>query len=267
MLSLAVGSLSFTAGPALAPNAAVRSPVVNMADSAVVIGVAAVQRFRWIILVFAAILLLSSVKLLLDDDSPEDLSNNTVMRISKWAVGAVDEYDGDRFFTTIGVESGDSARVGRRVATPLLLCLVCIELSDFVFAVDSIPAVIGVTTDGFIVYSSNIFAIMGLRSLYTLVAHAVNDLPYLKPAVALVLGACALRSQRRKRRRRGRQRQRGSCGRRRTNCEICRDSTRRAWAWRRRRCNSWTRGLPWQRSWQTLVLGSRAPRSSCRTLP
>jgi tellurite resistance protein TerC len=160
---------------------------VTMRGFMIVVGVAAVQRFRWIILVFAAILLLSSVKLLLDDDSPEDLSSNTVMRLSKWAVGAVDEYDGDRFFTTIGVESGDTARVGKRVATPLLLCLVCIELSDFVFAVDSIPAVIGVTTDLFIVYSSNIFAILGLRSLYVLVAKAVNDMPYLRPAVALVL--------------------------------------------------------------------------------
>jgi predicted tellurium resistance membrane protein TerC len=78
-------------------------------------------------------------------------------------------------------------------ATPLLLCLVCIELSDFVFAVDSIPAVIGVSQDLLVVYSSNIFAILGLRSLYTLVAKAVSDLPYLRPAVALVLAFIGLK--------------------------------------------------------------------------
>jgi len=76
----------------------------------------------------------------------------------------------------------------RKVATPLFVCLVCIELSDFVFAVDSIPAVIGVTKDPMVVYSSNIFAILALRSLYVIVAQAVSDLLFLRPAVALVLG-------------------------------------------------------------------------------
>ena len=82
---------------------------------------------------------------------------------------------------------------GKTRATPLFLCLVCIELSDFVFAVDSIPAVIGVSQDLLVVYSSNIFAILGLRSLYTLVAKAVQDLPYLRPAVALVLAFIGLK--------------------------------------------------------------------------
>jgi predicted tellurium resistance membrane protein TerC len=68
------------------------------------------------------------------------------------------------------------------------MCLICIEFSDLVFAIDSIPAVIGISKDPFIVYTSNIFAIMGLRALYTVVAKIVSDLPYLKPAVALVLG-------------------------------------------------------------------------------
>jgi predicted tellurium resistance membrane protein TerC len=75
-----------------------------------------------------------------------------------------------------------------RRATPLLLVLVCVELSDIVFAVDSIPAVFGVTKDPFIVYTSNIFAIVNLRSLFTVLANAVDDLPYLRPAVAIVLG-------------------------------------------------------------------------------
>lgn len=76
----------------------------------------------------------------------------------------------------------------RYIATPLFLCLVCVELSDFVFAVDSIPAVLGVSKDPLIVYASNIFAILALRSLYTVVAKAVSSFHYLKPAVAMVLG-------------------------------------------------------------------------------
>jgi len=76
----------------------------------------------------------------------------------------------------------------RNIATPLFLCLVCVELSDFVFAVDSIPAVLGVSKDPLIVYASNIFAILALRSLYTVVAKAVSSFHYLKPAVAMVLG-------------------------------------------------------------------------------
>mmetsp|Transcript_13639 Transcript_13639/g.31867 ORF Transcript_13639/g.31867 Transcript_13639/m.31867 type:complete len:325 (+) Transcript_13639:258-1232(+) len=151
---------------------------VLMRGVMIAVGVAAVQRFQSVILIFAAILLVSAVKLFFESEEPEDLNNNLVMKISKFCTGAVDQYDGERFFTKVD---------GKSVATPLLLCLVCIELSDFVFAVDSIPAVIGVSQDGLIVYSSNIFAIMGLRSLYTLVAKAVQDLPYLRPAVALVL--------------------------------------------------------------------------------
>ena len=150
----------------------------------ITVGVTAVQRFKWITLIFAIILLASAVKLLKDGDSDEDLSENFVMKITHRYLKASEEYDGDRFFTK---------ERGVNVATPLFMCLICIELSDLVFAVDSIPAVLGVSTDPFIVYSSNIFAIMGLRSLYTLVAKAVSDLPYLRPAVALVLAYVGLK--------------------------------------------------------------------------
>ncbi|CAM9139158.1 unnamed protein product [Phaeothamnion confervicola] len=146
-------------------------------------GVVVVKSFRWIIIVFAGILLASAYKLFTEQDGADhDLSGNGVVKLAKRLVGAVDSYDGDRFFAAPDVSGG------RRVATPLLLCLVCIELSDFVFAVDSIPAVLGVSQDPFIVYSSNIFAIMGLRSIYTIINRAVQQLPYLKPAVAAVLG-------------------------------------------------------------------------------
>ena len=152
---------------------------VLMRGFMIAVGVAAVNNFRWIILVFAAILMFSSVKMLQEEEAEEDLSKNAIVKISQRLLGNVsDRYDGDKFFTT---------HAGQRAATPLLLCLVCIEISDFVFAVDSIPAVLGVSHDPFIVYTSNIFAIIALRSLYTLVARAVSELPYLKHAVALVL--------------------------------------------------------------------------------
>ncbi|CAM9322135.1 unnamed protein product [Choristocarpus tenellus] len=145
-------------------------------------GVVIVTKFRWVVLIFAGVLLLSSFKLLTErDEDEEDLSQNRLVRVSKFLVGAVDQYDKDKFFTTLPGSS-------KKVATPLLLCLVCIELSDFVFAVDSIPAVLGVSQDPFVVFSSNIFAIMALRSIYIIIARAINQLNYLKPAVALVLG-------------------------------------------------------------------------------
>lgn len=152
---------------------------ILMRGAMIVAGVAAVRRFRWMTLLFAGILMLSSVKLLLEsDDDDDELADNFVVRLSRRLVGATTEYDRDKFFTMAK---------GRKVATPLFLTLVCVELSDVVFAVDSIPAVLGISTDPFVVYSSNVFAIAGLRALYTLVAKAVDSMVYLKPAVCLVL--------------------------------------------------------------------------------
>lgn len=146
------------------------------------LGAVCISQFQGVLLGFAGILLFSSFQLFTegdDDDGGEDLSENAVVQFASKVIDATDEYDGDRFFTSVD---------GARRATPLLLVLACIELSDVVFAVDSVPAVFGVTHDPFIVYSSNIAAILGLRALYSVLARAVGDLPYLKPAVALVLG-------------------------------------------------------------------------------
>ena len=145
----------------------------------ILLGVAVVHKFRSITLLFAAILLVSAYTLLVSTDQDEDLSKNTVVRISKFFFRSSAEYDEDRFFTR---------EKGSLVVTPLFMCLVCIELSDLVFAIDSIPAVLGISEDPFIIYSSNIFAILGLRSLYVLVAKAVSEMPYLKHSVAAVLG-------------------------------------------------------------------------------
>lgn len=150
------------------------------------VGVAALQKFRSVILVFAGILIASSVNLLLEKGHNEDEhgaepGENMVMKFTRFLFPhTCTELHGEDFFV--------QNETGKMIATPLLLCLVCVELSDFVFAVDSIPAVLGVSKDPLIVYASNIFAIMALRSLYTVLAKAVSNFHYLKPAVALVLG-------------------------------------------------------------------------------
>ena len=146
------------------------------------VGVAALQKFKSVVLVFAFILLASSANLLLEKETTgsEEHNENLVMKFTKALFpNTSSELHGEKFFIKEN---------GKRVATPLFLCLIAVELSDFVFAVDSIPAVLGVSKDPLIVYASNIFAIMALRSLYTVVVKAVSAFHYLKPAVALVLG-------------------------------------------------------------------------------
>ena len=152
----------------------------------VLLGYEFINNFRGALLIFAGILVFASVKLLLfedsDDEDSDDLSGNLVVQlVNKQNFLPVSEkLDGANFFTT-GAD-------GIRKATPLLAAVVCLELSDVVFAVDSVPAVFAVSTDPFIVYSSNLFAILGLRAWYSLLAAATAKLPYLDKAVALVLG-------------------------------------------------------------------------------
>jgi tellurite resistance protein TerC len=144
------------------------------------LGVALIARFEWLLLFFAVILIWSSVKLLLiGDDDEEDLSNNKTVAFARWLVKATDQYDGSKFITVVD---------GVKRLTPLALVLVVVELSDVVFAVDSIPAVFGVAEDPFIIYSSNICAILGLRSLYFLLAAALSGMRFLGPCLGLVLG-------------------------------------------------------------------------------
>eukprot|EP00898_Chlorokybus_atmophyticus_P005742 jgi/Chlat1/6169/Chrsp41S05713 len=147
----------------------------------IALGAATLQQFEGVLLLFAAILIISSYKLLFanDDDEDGDLSDNVLVKIVRKFIPVTSTYDGDKFVTLVD---------GVKKFTPLVLVLAVIELSDVVFAVDSIPAVFGVTKDPFIVYTSNIFAILGLRSLYSFVADAIGTLRYLQPAVALVLG-------------------------------------------------------------------------------
>jgi tellurite resistance protein TerC len=144
----------------------------------VVAGVALIERFHWVMYILGAFLVFTAIKILTQKDEEMDPSKNMILRIFRRFVPTTDTYEGSRFVVV---------RDGRRMATPLLAVLVVIEGTDVVFAVDSIPAVFGVTTDVFIVYTSNIFAILGLRSLFFLIAGLMTKLRYLKVGVALIL--------------------------------------------------------------------------------
>ncbi|KAK9289866.1 hypothetical protein L1049_008027 [Liquidambar formosana] len=147
--------------------------------SIILLGTATLQRFEAVNLLLAAILLYSSFKLFGDDEEDTDLSNNFFVKTCQNFIPVTPSYDGDRFITI---------QDGVWKATPLLLTVAVIELSDIAFAVDSIPAVFGVTRDPFVVFTSNFFAILGLRSLYTLISESMSDLEYLQPSIGVVLG-------------------------------------------------------------------------------
>lgn len=147
----------------------------------ILLGTELIQKFEPLLIVFAGILLYSAYGLVTDsEDDGEDLSDNVIVKFCQRLLPVSQTYDGSNFFTI-------DAATGARVATPLLLTLAVVELSDVVFAVDSIPAVFGVTLDPFIVYTSNIFAILSLRSLYSFVSTIMTELRFLDKAVATVL--------------------------------------------------------------------------------
>ena len=147
-------------------------------------GTVALEAFHGVIYVFGAVLLLTGIKLLAQHDREEHPERNPLFRLFQRVVPTSPEYDGQRFLTRVN---------GRRMATPLLAVLVLIEVTDLVFAVDSIPAIFAVTRDPFIVFTSNIFAILGLRALYFCISGFVARLRYLKIGLALVLIFVALK--------------------------------------------------------------------------
>jgi tellurite resistance protein TerC len=144
------------------------------------VGTALLAKWHFLIYIFGAFLIYTGVKLLIPggDDEDADVSDNVVVKLAKRFIRVHDHYDGHHFFTVHN---------GVRLATPLLLVLVSVELSDVIFALDSIPAVFGFSTDPFIIYTSNIFAILGLRSLFFLLAGVLWGLRFLKPALGVIL--------------------------------------------------------------------------------
>jgi tellurite resistance protein TerC len=141
-------------------------------------GASLLQRFHWLLYVFGLFLVITGLRLLLLRDAEVHPENNPVLKLVRRYVPSVADYRGAHFFVHEG---------GRRLATPLLFVLVTIEVTDIVFAVDSIPAVFAVTQDPFIVFSSNIFAILGLRALYFVLAGVLGKFRFLKVGLALVL--------------------------------------------------------------------------------
>lgn len=153
---------------------------------AIMIGVGAtlVAEFSWLLYVFAAFLIITGIKMLVMKDAGPDVSNNPLVRFMRNRFNVTDTHHGERFFVKLA-----HPQTGKMVwfITPLFMALVVIEVADVIFAVDSVPAIFAITTDPFIVYTSNIFAILGLRALYFALAAMIHRFKYLKPALAIVL--------------------------------------------------------------------------------
>jgi tellurite resistance protein TerC len=147
-------------------------------------GAALVQEVYWVLYIFAAFLIATGIRMLWVTDHDPDISKNPVVRWISTHMRVTKDLHGEKFFVRVPDE-----KTGQlvRAATPLFLALVVINLADLVFAVDSVPAIFAITTDTFIVYTSNIMAILGLRALYFALAAMVHRFHYLKYALALVL--------------------------------------------------------------------------------
>jgi tellurite resistance protein TerC len=145
----------------------------------VFLGAALVKEFSWILYVFGAFLLFTGLKMMLPEkEEKEDLANNGLLKFLRKHIRMTDDYHGEAFFVV---------KNGMRYATPMFLVLVFVELSDVVFAVDSIPAIFAVTMDPFIVLTSNIFAILGLRAMFFLLADVADRFHLLRYGLAIVL--------------------------------------------------------------------------------
>ncbi len=148
------------------------------------VGAALVEQAHWVLWIFAAFLVATGVKMLFAGDKPADIASNPVVRWISARMRVTPDLHGEKFIVRVP-DPKTGAMV--RAATPLLLALIVINLADLVFAVDSVPAIFAITTDTFIVYTSNIMAILGLRALYFALSAMVHRFHYLKYALALVL--------------------------------------------------------------------------------
>ncbi|MBK9971191.1 MAG: TerC family protein [Ilumatobacteraceae bacterium] len=141
-------------------------------------GIALIERFNWVLYVFGAFLLFTAAKLVFSDNDHVDPSKSRFLKLVHKVVPLTDELDGQRLFTRVN---------GRRLATPLFAVLLLIEVTDVLFAVDSVPAVLAVSHEQFIVFASNAFAILGLRALYFLLADMHARFSYLQQGLAIIL--------------------------------------------------------------------------------
>jgi tellurite resistance protein TerC len=144
----------------------------------IIVGIGLLDRFEWMLFVFGGFLLVTAIRLLRHDDEEIHPENNPVLGLVRRVIPSTSEYRGQAMFVREG---------GRRLATPLLAVLVVVETSDVIFAVDSIPAILAVSRHTFIVFSSNAFAILGLRAIYFLLADLRDKFDYLQPGLAVIL--------------------------------------------------------------------------------
>jgi len=141
-------------------------------------GVALINKFHWVIYIFAVFLVFTGIKMLLQREQKIDPDKNPVVRLFKKMFSVTDSFHGDKFFVTLNAKT---------YATPLFIVVLMVEVTDLIFAVDSIPAILAITKDPLIVYSSNVFAILGLRSLYFALAGMHKSFRYLKFGLAAIL--------------------------------------------------------------------------------
>jgi tellurite resistance protein TerC len=148
------------------------------------LGSAILMKFHWLLYLFGLFLLITGIKLFFKSEEEHNPGNNPLLRIFRRCFPLTPDYHGDRFFVRV-----------KRVwhATPLMMVLVCVEFTDLVFAVDSIPAIFGITRDPFIVFTSNIFAILGLRSLYFVLSNVMGLFHYLKYGLGCILSFVGLK--------------------------------------------------------------------------
>jgi tellurite resistance protein TerC len=150
----------------------------------IALGAALIERFHWIIYVFGVFLIYTGIKMMTQQETEVHPEQNPIVRFVTRFIPITRHYDGEKFFTVVD---------GKKTGTLMLLVLVIVEVTDLVFAVDSIPAIFGITTNTFIVYTSNVFAILGLRSLYFLLAGVVEKFHYLKIGLSVVLAFVGLK--------------------------------------------------------------------------
>ena len=157
--------------------------VIVMRAIMIGLGASLISQFSWVLYLFGAFLLLTGIKMLVTSSQPADLASNRLLQWLRGRMRVTAELHGNQFF----VRQPDEQGTMRRYATPLFLALVMIETADLIFAVDSVPAIFVITQDPFIVYTSNIFAVLGLRALYFALSAMIDRFHYLKYALALVL--------------------------------------------------------------------------------
>jgi tellurite resistance protein TerC len=158
--------------------------VILLRGILIAVGAEIVHRFEWALYIFAAFLIFTGIKMLKGGDEEHDIGDNFVLKLAKKYMRVTNDLHGNRFFVRL-----PDAESGKRMsyATPLFLALVVVEFVDVIFAVDSVPAIFSITTDEYIVYTSNVFAILGLRALYFALAAMLHRFEYLKYSLSVVL--------------------------------------------------------------------------------